>query len=70
MPCPDPSEEVHLPIKRDGSLTTVKKMVIPLGEKGGWRRGRARITSFLFKNFKLYFLNKMSRQLNFPYSLY
>lgn len=35
MPCPDPLEEVHLPIKRDGSLTTVKKMVIPLGRKGG-----------------------------------
>lgn len=50
MPCPDPLEEVHLPIKRDGSLTTVKKMVIPLGKKVGWERGRVRISSFLFKN--------------------
>ena len=55
MPGPDPLEEVHLPIKRDGSLTTVKKMVIPLGKKVGWERGRVRISSFLFKKFKSVF---------------
>lgn len=32
--CPDPlEEEVHLPIKSNGFLITVKKMVIPLGKK-------------------------------------
>lgn len=55
MPCPDRSEEVHLPIKRDGSLTTVKKMVIPLGEKGGGEGEEQELQVFCLKNLNCIF---------------
>lgn len=57
MPCPDPLEEVHLPIKRDGSLTTVKKMVTPLGRKGGGggEGEKQELQVFCLKNLNLYF---------------
>lgn len=55
MPCPDHSEEVHLPIKRDGSLTTVKKMVIPLGEKGGGEGEEQELQVFCLKNLNCIF---------------